>query len=106
MGKIEEKIELTTAELELGKFILEDKKRMEILKKLMKSDMYYNQLCEGGGSRAAIADALDDLVSKGILTFKWQVKENKPTANPAPFKAVKMFHIEGKYRQVIEKLRL
>ena len=106
MEKNNKSISLTPKELEVSKFILEDKKRIWVLRKLMKSDMYFNELCEGGGSRSSIADALDDLVKKGVLTYKWEVKKNTPVANPAPFKAVKMFRIQDGYRKVIEKLNL
>jgi DNA-binding HxlR family transcriptional regulator len=101
----EESITLTPEELEVSKFVLGDKRRVELIKKLMTSDAYFNQLAEKG-SRSAIADTLDELVERGILTCRWEVKENVPEGNPAPFKAVKMFRIADEYRKIIEKLRL
>jgi len=97
-------ITLTPEELDLSKFILADERRVELIKKLSKGDMYFNQLAEKG-SRSAIADTLNDLVQRGVLSYKWEVNEN-PDSNPAPFRAVKMFHLENKYREIIQKLQL
>jgi len=95
----------TAQELELSKWIMENKKRVEVLLKLSKSEKYFNELCIGSGSRSQVANALDGLLKKGIIGFEWTMVENKEK-NPGKFGAVKMFHIKAEYLEVIKKLNL
>lgn len=87
------------------KFILENRKRGELLKKLLKSEMYFNQICEGSGSRSTVANVLDDLLEKGMIEYEWKMIE-KYAENPGRFGAVKMFRITKKCVDLVRRLNL
>jgi DNA-binding transcriptional ArsR family regulator len=108
MNDVKERIEFTKKQVELSKFILKSEHRKAVLETLHQSRKYFNQLCkELGGSKSTVAGALDDLVDKGIVDFKWEVIEKKAAMrNPARFSAVKMFFIKPEYCDLVEKLNL
>jgi predicted transcriptional regulator len=109
LKNIKERVNFTSKNArELSKFILESEHRKAVLGKLEKSEMYFNQLCkEVGGSKSTVAGALDDLVKKGIVDFRWEVIQKKvKMRNPARYSAVKMFFIKKKYCDLVEELKL
>lgn len=108
MVKKKKEIAFARDEWNVGRFILEDSKRKEVMEKLSKSEMYFNQLCRKiRGSRSVISNTLDDLVAKGIIEFEWKIIARKEAIpNPAPFSAVKMFRIKKEHLETVKKLNL